>query len=161
MSKISNMINMIQILRDQKVHSIQSLAQKLEVSERMIRQYKQELEQAGIYIYSITGKYGGYQIDKENNFLKLENIVKEEMYIIMKKAIKNRNKIQIEYKSINSGITKRIIHPAELFCYLDIWYVAAFCELRKEIRLFKLKDILDYKVLEETYDDKIIIKKKL
>lgn len=51
MSKISNMINMIQILRDQKVHSIQSLAQKLEVSERMIRQYKQELEQAGIYIY--------------------------------------------------------------------------------------------------------------
>lgn len=83
------------------------------------------------------------------------------MYIIMKKAIKNRNKIQIEYKSINSGITKRIIHPAELFCYLDIWYVAAFCELRKEIRLFKLKDILDYKVLEETYDDKIIIKKKL
>lgn len=161
MSKISNMLNMVQILKDENVHSIQSLAQKLEVSERMVRQYKQELEQAGIYINSITGKYGGYQIEKENNFLKLENVVKEEMYIIMKKAIKNRNKVEIEYESINSGITKRIIHPAELFCYIDKWYVAAFCELRKEIRLFKLEDILNYKVLEEIYDDKIIIKKKL
>lgn len=161
MSKIANMLNMVQILKDEKIHSIQSLAEKLEVSERMVRQYKQEIEQAGIYINSVTGKYGGYQIDKENSFLKLENVVKEEMYIIMKKAIKNRNKIEIEYKSINSGITKRIIHPAELFCYIDKWYVAAFCELRKEIRLFKLEDILNYKVLEETYDDKIIIKKKL
>lgn len=161
MSKIANMLNMIQILKDENIHSIQSLAENLEVSQRMIRSYKQELEQAGIYINSVTGKYGGYQIDKENNFLKLENVVKEEMYIVMKKAIKNRNKIEIEYESINSGITKRIIHPAELFCYIDKWYVAAFCELRKEIRLFKLEDILNYKVLEEIYDDKIIIKKKL
>lgn len=161
MSKIANMLNMVQILKDEKIHSIQSLAEKLEVSQRMVRQYKQELEQAGIYINSITGKYGGYQIDKENNFLKLENVVKEEMYIVMKKAIKNTNKVEIEYKSINSGITKRIIHPAELFCYIDKWYIAAFCELRKEIRLFKLEDILKYKVLEQTYDGKIIIKRKL
>ena len=157
MSKISNMLNMLQILKDEKVHAIKDLAEKLEVSERMIRQYKLELEQAGIYINSITGKYGGYQI--ENNFLKLEDIVKEEMYIIMKKAIKNKNKIEIQYNSINSGITKRIIHPAELFCYIDKWYVAAFCELRNEIRLFKLENILQYKVLEELYYDEINIKK--
>lgn len=159
MSKIANMLNMLQILKDEKVHSIQDLAEKLEVSERMIRQYKLELEQAGIYINSITGKYGGYQIEKENSFLKLEDIVKEEMYIIIKKAIKNRNKVEIQYESINSGITKRIVHPAELFCYIDKWYVAAFCELRNEIRLFKLENILDHKVLQELYDDKVRIKK--
>ncbi len=159
MSKVANMLNMLQILKDEKIHSIQELAEKLEVSERMVRQYKVELEQTGIYINSITGRYGGYKIEKENNFFKLEDIVKEEMYIIMKKAIKNRNKIEIKYNSINSGITKRIIHPAELFCYIDKWYVAAFCELRNEIRLFKLEDIMDYKILEEIYDDKIIIKK--
>lgn len=153
------MLTMLQILKDEKVHSIQSLAEKLEVSERMIRQYKLELEQAGIYINSMTGKYGGYQIQKENSFLKLEDVVKEEMYIIMKKAIKNRNKIKIEYTSINSGITKRIIHPAELFCYIDKWYVAGFCELRKEIRLFKLENIMQYQVLDECYDNKVTIKK--
>lgn len=44
MSKIANMLNMIQILKDEKVHSIQSLAEKLEVSQRMIRQDKVNYE---------------------------------------------------------------------------------------------------------------------
>ena len=156
MSKVANMLNMLQILKDEKIHSIQELAEKLEVSERMVRQYKVELEQTGIYINSITGRYGGYKIEKENNFFKLEDIVKEEMYIIMKKAIKNRNKVEIQYNSINSGITERVIHPAELFCYIDKWYVAAFCELRNEIRLFKLENIINYKILEEIYNDKVL-----
>ena len=154
MSKIANMLNMIQILKDKKIHSIQSLAENLEVSERMIRQYKLELEEAGIYINSITGKYGGYKLEDENKFLELNNVIKEKMYILMKKAIKNKNKVYIVYKSINSGVTKRIIHPAELFCYIDKWYVAGFCELRNEIRLFKLENILEYNVLEERYENK-------
>ena len=63
MSKVANMLNMLQILKDEKIHSIQELAEKLEVSERMVRQYKVELEQTGIYINSITGRYGGYKIE--------------------------------------------------------------------------------------------------
>ena len=155
MSKIANMLNMLRILKDKEIHSISSLAEKLEVSERMIRQYKLELEQAGIYLKSFTGKYGGYQFDENNNFLKIENEVKEKMYLIMKEAIANKNKVKIKYKSINSGITERIIHPAELFIYIDKWYIAGFCELRNEIRLFKLDDIIEYKILEEVYTEKI------
>lgn len=152
MSKISNMLNLIRILRDGKVHSIASLAEKIEVSDRMIRQYKLELEQAGIYISSITGKYGGYKIEKQSDFLKLQDNSKEEMYIIMKEAIQKKRKVKIKFKSVNSGITERIIHPAELFCYIDKWFVAAFCELRNEIRLFKSNDILEYKVLDEYFE---------
>ena len=159
MSKVANMLNMLQILKDRNIHSISSLAERLEVSERMIRQYKLELEQAGIYLKSYTGKFGGYQLDENNNFLKIENEVKEKMYIIMKKAITNKNKVKIEYKSINSGVTQRIIHPAELFIYIDKWYIAAFCELRNEIRLFKLDNIIEYEILAEKYIDKNIIKK--
>ena len=141
MSKIANMLNLLQILKDKRIHSLSSLADELEVSERMIRQYKLELEQAGIYLKSFTGKYGGYQIDENNNFLKIEN------------------KVRIKFNSINSGITQRIIHPAELFEYMDKWYIAAFCELRNEIRLFKLDDIIEYEVLKESYTDKNTIKK--
>ena len=159
MSKIANMLNMLQILKDKEIHNISSLAENLEVSERMIRQYKLELEQAGIYLKSFTGKYGGYQLDKNSNFLKIENEVKEKMYIVMKKAIFNKNKVKIRYDSINSGITQRIIHPAELFLYIDKWYIAAFCELRNEIRLFKLENIKEYEVLEDVYKYKNIIKK--
>ena len=158
MSKVANMLKMLQILKDMKIHSILSLSEELEVSERMIRQYKLELEEAGIYIKSITGKHGGYQL-YDNNFLKIENEVKEEMYVVMKKAIAGKNKVKIKFNSINSGITTRIIHPAELFVYIDKWYIAAFCELRNEIRLFKLDDIIDYEVLNETYIDTNNIKK--
>ena len=143
MSKIANMLNMLQILKDKEIHSISSLAEDLEVSERMVRQYKLELEQAGIYLKSYTGKYG--------NFLKIRNEIKEKMYVIMKDAIANKNKVRITFKSVNSGITQRIIHPAELFMYGDKWYIAAFCELRNEIRLFKLDDIKEYEVLKEKY----------
>lgn len=159
MSKVANMLNMLQILKDGQIHSIKELAENLEVSERMIRQYKQELEQVGIYIKSTTGKYGGYQLEADNDFFKIVAAQKEEMYFEMKRAIKNRNKVEIEFNSVNSGFTKRIIHPAELFCYVDMWYVAAFCELRNEIRLFKLKDIKNYKILEEKYVEKVKIKK--
>ena len=159
MSKVANMLNMLRILKDRNIHSISSLAERLEVSERMIRQYKLELEQAGIYLKSYTGKFGGYQLDENSNFLKIENEVKEKMYIVMKKAIANKNKVKIKYKSVNSGITERIIHPAELFIYIDKWYIAAFCELRNEIRLFKLDDIIEYEILAEKYIDKNTIKK--
>ena len=159
MSKIANMLNLLQILKNKRIHSLSSLADELEVSERMIRQYKLELEQAGIYLKSFTGKYGGYQIDENNNFLKIENEVKEKMYVVMKNAIANKNKVRIKFNSINSGITERIIHPAELFAYIDKWYIAAFCELRNEIRLFKLDDIIEYEVLKESYTDKNTIKK--
>lgn len=153
MSKISNMLNMLQILKDNRIHSILSLSQELEVSERMIRKYKDELEQAGIYLKSYTGKYGGYQLYQNENFLKINDIVQEKMYLVMKKAIYNKNKVKIKFYSVNSGLTNRIIHPAELFQYLNKWYIAAFCELRGEIRLFKLDDIKEYTILEEKYSD--------
>lgn len=159
MSKIANILNMLQILKDKKIHSLASLAEDIEVSERMIRQYKTELEQAGIYLKSYTGKYGGYQLYENSNFLKIENEVKEKMYIIMREAISKKNKIKIKYESVNSGLTERIIHPAELFLYIDKWYIAAFCELRNEIRLFKLDNIKKYEVLNEVYYDKNTIKK--
>ena len=48
MSKISNVILMLQYLENGKKYNIKELSDKLEVSERMIRVYKEELEKAGI-----------------------------------------------------------------------------------------------------------------
>ena len=63
----------------------------------------------------------------------------------MKNAIAKKNKVRITFNSVNSGITNRIIHPAELFEYLDKWYIAAFCELRNDIRHFEIKRIINIK----------------
>lgn len=197
MSKVANMLNMVKILEDGKIHTIQDLADELEVSTRMIRIYKQELEQAGIYIQGKQGINGGYILDNKKSTIdigltgeeiyQLKNMKKNELdeaiinkiikayitnehrkdntkskqlmpefteiYKDFRLAINNRNKIFIEFKSVNSGKTKRIIHPAELFTYLNNWYVAAFCELRNEIRLFKLNDIISYKILDKKYEE--------
>lgn len=197
MSKVANMLNMVKILEDGKIHTIQDLADELEVSTRMIRIYKQELEQAGIYIQGKQGINGGYILDNMKSTIdigltgeeiyQLKNMKKNELdeaiinkiikayitnehrkdntkskqlmpefteiYKDFRLAINNRNKIFIEFKSVNSGKTKRIIQPAELFTYLNNWYVAAFCELRNEIRLFKLNDIISYKILDKKYEE--------
>ena len=60
MSKIGNCLLMLRILSNGRKYSISDLAERLEVSPRMIRSYKDELDEAGIYIDSVKGKYGGY-----------------------------------------------------------------------------------------------------
>ena len=64
MSKISNVITMLELLQSGRKYSISELADELEVSERMIRVYKEDLEKAGIYIDTIMGPYGGYVLNQ-------------------------------------------------------------------------------------------------
>lgn len=71
MSKISNIFSMLELLSNGKIYKISELAERLEVTERMVRVYKDELEKAGIYIDTIRGPYGGYVLDKSANYLNL------------------------------------------------------------------------------------------
>lgn len=67
MSKISNALTMLELLSNNRKYSVKELAGILEVTERMVRIYKQDLEKAGIYIDTIRGPYGGYVLS--NNIL--------------------------------------------------------------------------------------------
>ena len=64
MSKISNVLTMLELLSSGRKYSISELSNILEVSERMIRVYKEDLEKAGIYIDTIMGPYGGYVLNQ-------------------------------------------------------------------------------------------------
>ena len=64
MSKVSNALTMLELLANNRKYSLKELAEILEVSERMIRVYKQDLEKAGIYIDTIKGPYGGYVLSQ-------------------------------------------------------------------------------------------------
>ena len=64
MSKVSNVITLLELLQSGRKYSIKELSTILEVSERMIRVYKEDLEKAGIYIDSILGPYGGYVLTR-------------------------------------------------------------------------------------------------
>lgn len=158
MSKLSNTIILLKLLQNGKKYTIKELSSELEVSPRMIRQYKNELELAGIYIESIRGPYGGYYLNQniripENiNKSKSIKIYNKELYNVISKAINNRNKCYIEYYSKeHDNMTKRIIRPYELLVLDNEWGVAAFCENKQEIRHFYLNRISIINLLEEKY----------
>ena len=199
------MLKMIKILKDEKIHNMKDIAEKIEISPRMVKQYKNELEQAGIYIESKRGINGGYSLNKELNnidigltyqeLIKLKEIEQyfnddqdfkkiigkiiesyeknineadlkkinriqelgkinlKDIYLSLRKAMNRKNKVKIKYYSNDSGLNDRVIHPAEMFYYLEEWYVAAFCEKRNAIRLFKLNDIQEYEILDDKYEN--------
>lgn len=64
MSKVSNILLMIQYLESGRKYSINELAEKLEVTPRMVRVYKEELDKAGIFVDTIRGPYGGYVLNQ-------------------------------------------------------------------------------------------------
>lgn len=200
MSKISNVITMMELLSSGRKYSIKELSEKLEVSERMIRLYKEELDKSGIYIDSIMGPYGGYVLNqsvripvrkfkmndskildkyiksekdeaKKNELILLQDKIKgvyvgsiEESnelnlkdetlkkYNILTRAIKEKRKVKIRYYSYGKGENDRVIDPAEMFLFQDGWYCAAYCELRKDMRHFELKRIINYELLDEKYE---------
>lgn len=66
MSKLSNTLLLLSYLQNGRKYSINELSEKLEVSPRMIRIYKEDLEKAGFIIETIYGPYGGYILKKNN-----------------------------------------------------------------------------------------------
>lgn len=68
MSKVGNALTMLRLLESGRKYSVKELADRIEVSPRMIKTYKEELEKCGIYIDTIRGKYGGYVYHKKHNY---------------------------------------------------------------------------------------------
>ena len=158
MSKLSNTITLLRLLQNGKKYSIKELSEKLEVSPRMIREYKNELEFAGIFIESLRGPYGGYYLNQgiklpENiNKSKSISIQNKTYYNLISKSINNRNKCFIEYYSKeHDSMTKRIIRPYELIVLDGEWGVAAFCENKQGIRHFYLNRIKKIEILNEKF----------
>lgn len=60
MGKVSNALAMLKLLESGRKYSVGELAELLEVTPRMVKKYKSDLEIAGIFIDTISGKNGGY-----------------------------------------------------------------------------------------------------
>ena len=96
MGKISNVIQMLNYLNTGNKYSVKELSKKLGITERMVRYYKVELEQAGIPIETFMGPNGGYYImnvqSQYNHFNKYDLQVLENINLVLK---------EIEYEDID------------------------------------------------------------
>ena len=195
MSKLSNTLLLLSYLQNGRKYSISELSEKIEVSKRMIRTYKEDLEKAGFIIETIYGPYGGYILKRNNiqitpnfnsydlevlnNLLSSDNITSnkediknlydkiknkissskeqimtkdiQKIYNSLARAIKEKKKVKITYNSLGKGLNSRIIHPLELFYFKDNFGVAAFCEIKKDLRHFELKRIEKLSILNINY----------
>ena len=96
---------------EDEINYAYKLAEKIEVSPRMIKTYKTELEQAGIYIDTINGIYGGYVYNHKNNYdvsfsIQDVNCIEK---IIPLLDLKNRNDVEKLLEKIKT-IVIRILH---------------------------------------------------
>lgn len=213
MSKLSNLLNMYMLLQGRELMKISELADIIEVSPRMIKVYKNDLEKAGIYIGSKPGRYGGYYLENRMNLkglsitkdelesLKMANEIirsgnylfsldfemltnkilnyksdfanidfytkdnlkpifmkekEKQIWNVVKKAIINKRKVEINYKAIRFDgqqveNSTRIIHPYGTFNHDGAVYLFGYCELRKEVRYFKLSRVESISLLADKF----------
>ena len=103
MGKISNAIKMLNYLNTGNKYNVKELSEKIGITERMVRYYKAELEQAGIPIETFMGPNGGYYIlntkNQYNHFNKYDIQLLENINIMLEK---------MEYENIDKY--KKIIN---------------------------------------------------
>ncbi|MEK4467271.1 MULTISPECIES: helix-turn-helix transcriptional regulator [Bacillus] len=78
MSKLSNCLYMIELLHARGKMKICELAELLEVKERMVRIYRDDIEMAGIKIDTTKGRDGGYSLSNTSLF-PIKNMSQQEM----------------------------------------------------------------------------------
>jgi len=63
----------------------------------------------------------------------------------LRSAIKQRNKINLDYKRADGQASTRIIWPLGLFFWGKVWTLVAWCEIRNDYRQFRIDRIQQYK----------------
>lgn len=125
MAKLSNLLVMLELLKSGKKYGVKELSSYLEVSERVVREYKLFLEEAGIYIDTIRGPYGGYVLKQQvyvpqllfdnNDMLALKEIFEKLDDDNLKNKLKNiKNKMNYNLLSDENRNTAFINDDIEL-----------------------------------------------
>lgn len=210
MSKFSNLLRLLMILKSKGRVKSKELADALGVSERMIRKYISDLYDSGIVIESVSGPTGGYELvgyeyllnlnitDEEmtafrllvkNNYLdsfnenpyiksledklfvqknlntdyndfssnitlnskvanlQMQNRIEQDLYV----GIVFSKKVKVNYTSLTSGESERIIHPYKIIMRNNVKYIICFCENRDKILTLKLIRFSKVQVLDEKF----------
>jgi predicted DNA-binding transcriptional regulator YafY len=70
---------------------------------------------------------------------------------LVRRAIRNRNKLEIDYADRQGELTKRRIWPMAVAYFVEVTLICAWCELRSDYRHFRADRIRSLKVSEETF----------
>lgn len=71
--------------------------------------------------------------------------------LVVQQSIESSKQLLIKYHDRNGEITERIIEPHVIVFKQGLWYVFAYCNLRKEFRLFKTGRIHSATILKTKF----------
>ncbi len=61
---------------------------------------------------------------------------------ILRRAVRDRMKLKIDYKSLSEARSTRIIRPLQIEFWGKVWTLTAWCEKRSDFRVFRIDRIL-------------------
>jgi predicted DNA-binding transcriptional regulator YafY len=73
------------------------------------------------------------------------------IFKLIEQCILNKKSMQIEYESLQSGLTTRRVDPYSLIFRRHAWYLIGFCHRRNEIRIFRLNRIKRVALLDKSF----------
>jgi predicted DNA-binding transcriptional regulator YafY len=106
MSKIANAFRMLLLLKSRGRMQIKELAEELELSERIIRVYRDQLEMAGFHIHTTRGRHGGYYLSKSNIFEYMSLSQKELTSLVQACEQLKHNQTFLHYDELKSAVMK-------------------------------------------------------
>ncbi len=77
--------------------------------------------------------------------------IKGEIFETIREGINNNCETEIEYDSLNSGVSGRIVDPYSVVFRGHSWYLIAYCHTRNELRTFRLSRIIKAKGTERRF----------
>lgn len=69
----------------------------------------------------------------------------------LRHAVRDQRKIEFTYQDLDGRSSKRVVRPLIMAFYGPVWLLAAWCELRKGFRVFRLDRMSDFSALEATF----------
>lgn len=66
-------------------------------------------------------------------------------------AIRDQRKIAFQYRDLDGRASKRVVRPLIMAFYGPVWLLAAWCELRRGFRVFRLDRMSDFSTQEATF----------
>lgn len=72
---------------------------------------------------------------------------------VAREALIARRKLELSYAKADGTATKRTVRPLGIFFWGRTWTLAAWCELRRDFRNFRLDRVAASTMLDETFED--------
>lgn len=136
---VNILISSMGVKADRNTETYQELKNAIIKLENSVpEEYKEEIDRAKKKILCDSEPWLGKKVENTN-------------IDIIKNAVFNLKKLKIKYKKYDGEVSERVVRPYGVIVKNSDLYFSAFCEERKEVRIFKASRIEALEMLDESF----------